>query len=33
MNLFLASIFKENSHYLMHVTKKETATYKGKENF
>ena len=31
--LILASIFKENSHYLTPGTKKETATYKGKENF
>ena len=32
-NLFLALMFKENSHYLMHGTKKEMATYKKKENF
>ena len=32
-NSFLASIFKGNSHYLMHGIRKETVTYKGKENF
>ena len=32
-NSFLASIFKENPHYLMPGTKKETVTYKGNENF
>ena len=29
----MALIFKENSHYLTPGTEKETATYKGKENF
>ena len=32
-NSFLALIFKENSHYLMPGTEKETVTNKGKENF
>ena len=31
--LISGSIFKENSHYLMPGTEKETVTYKGKENF
>ena len=31
-SLFLVLIYRENSHYHMHGTRKETATYKGKEN-
>ena len=30
--LILVLTYKENSHYPMHETRKETATYKGKEN-
>ena len=30
--LILVLIYKENSHYPMHGTKKETATYKGVDN-